>query len=85
MHVPTTNFGSVRKRADGHTIVVFERILRHPVERVWAAITAPQSMVRLPAGPHPRRQARSPGNAGEPPAHHMGKGPTRYAPGSQCR
>ena len=34
-------FGTVRRRADGHHVVAFERSVQHSVERVWRAITEP--------------------------------------------
>ena len=34
-------FGMVRRRADGHHVVAFERSVQHSVERVWRAITEP--------------------------------------------
>lgn len=38
----STGLGTVRRRPDGHHIVAFERPVHHSVERVWAAVTAPE-------------------------------------------
>lgn len=37
-----SKYGVVRKREDGRSIVVFERVLNHSVEKVWAAIADPE-------------------------------------------
>ena len=38
---PSTRYGEVRRREDGHMIVYYERPLRHSMARVWAAVTEP--------------------------------------------
>ena len=42
----STADGVVENRADGSTVIHFERRLAHPVERVWEAITDPAQVVR---------------------------------------
>ena len=38
---PSDRYGTVRADKDGHTRVVFERALNHPIDKVWAAIAEP--------------------------------------------
>ena len=38
---PSDGFGTVRIGDDGHTRVIFRRPLKSPVDKVWAAVTAP--------------------------------------------
>lgn len=38
-NVPPEHFGTLVRLADGRTQVRFERHFKHPIERVWAAIT----------------------------------------------
>jgi uncharacterized protein YndB with AHSA1/START domain len=40
-----SRFGTVRKRADGY-LLRFERQLRHPMEKVWAALTDPTQLAQ---------------------------------------
>jgi uncharacterized protein YndB with AHSA1/START domain len=42
----TTADGVIETRADGQTVIYFERRLAHPPERVWSAITDPEQVVR---------------------------------------
>ena len=42
----TTADGVIETHADGRTVIHFERHLPHPVERVWAAITDPEQVIR---------------------------------------
>ncbi len=39
---PQTRYGTVQQREDGRHIVVFERVVAHPPNRVWEAIAAPE-------------------------------------------
>jgi uncharacterized protein YndB with AHSA1/START domain len=38
--------GTLETRADGKQVIRFERRLSHPVERVWAALTEPDELIR---------------------------------------
>src|SRR5947209_12849637 len=40
-----TDQGVLETRDDGKRVVRFERQLAHPVERVWAALTAPDQLL----------------------------------------
>jgi uncharacterized protein YndB with AHSA1/START domain len=42
----STADGVIESRADGSTVIHFERRLAHPVERVWEAITDPAQVIR---------------------------------------
>jgi uncharacterized protein YndB with AHSA1/START domain len=37
--------GIVENRADGQTVIRFERRLSHPIDRVWAALTEPEQLL----------------------------------------
>ena len=39
---PSNGFGTIRAGDDGHTRVVFQRALSHPIDKVWAAIARPK-------------------------------------------
>ena len=39
-----TDYGTMETTADGRYILRYERRLRHPVEKVWAALTEPDRM-----------------------------------------
>ena len=38
--------GGLEVRADGKSVLRFERRLAHPIERVWAALTEPDELIR---------------------------------------
>lgn len=38
--------GTVQTRDDGQAVIRFERRLAHPIERVWAALTEPDELVK---------------------------------------
>ena len=40
----TTNDGTIETRDDGTRVLRYERRLRHPIDRVWAAITEPDQI-----------------------------------------
>jgi uncharacterized protein YndB with AHSA1/START domain len=42
----TTADGVIETRADGETVIHFERRLSHPPDRVWDAITDPDQVIR---------------------------------------
>jgi uncharacterized protein YndB with AHSA1/START domain len=39
-----TDYGSIETLDDGRYVLRYERLLKHPIERVWAALTDPQQM-----------------------------------------
>ncbi len=41
----TTADGGLEVRADGKSVLRFERRLAHPIERVWAAVTDPDELI----------------------------------------
>jgi uncharacterized protein YndB with AHSA1/START domain len=46
MQAEPTPDGTVERHEDGKTTIRFERRIEHGVERVWAAITEPEQMLR---------------------------------------
>ncbi len=44
--IPESHFGTVGTLDDGRSFVLFERLLAHPIERVWAAITEPDQLAK---------------------------------------
>lgn len=77
-HTPSGGYGEVRRRGDGHVIVRFERPLRHPIGRVWAAVTEPAQRAVWAPGLRFEPQPGAPfdiwfGDECEGPAHVSGK------------
>ena len=55
-----TDDGVLETREDGKRVVRFERQLGHPVERVWAALTADEiAQTRQPHGCHDKEETRA--------------------------
>jgi uncharacterized protein YndB with AHSA1/START domain len=46
MNAQTIADGLVETRDDGLSVIRFERHIAHPIERVWAALTDPDQMIR---------------------------------------
>ena len=75
---PSDGFGTIRVDADGHTRVIFQRALSHPIDKVWAAIAEPTERavwvpgIRFEPEPNARFEIWF-GDACEGPSHASGR------------